>query len=103
MVITTNSLAIPQVAFKVLPKYDGSSKTPYEHYQDVYLLASSFDIINETMMTRLLSHSFEEKVIEWFRTLTPQSINSWGELCQALIKIFLFCDILQMKTFGALI
>ena len=71
-----------------MPKYDGSSKTPYEHYQDVFFLASSFDIIDEIVMNRLLSYSFEGKAAEWFRTLTPQSINSWGELCQALIKIF---------------
>jgi len=51
-------------------------------------LASRFDITDETMMTRLLSYSFEGKAVEWFRTLTPQSINSWGELCKALIKIF---------------
>lgn len=39
-------------------------------------------------MMRLLSHYFEEKVDKQFRTLTSQSINTWGELCQALIKIF---------------
>jgi len=72
---------MPQAAFKFFPKYDGSGKTPYEHFQDVSLLASRFDITNENMMTRLLSHSFECKVAEWFRTLTSQSINSWGELC----------------------
>lgn len=79
MIIAANSHAIPQAAFKVLPKYDGFDKTPYEHYQDVYFLVSSFDIIDEIMMNRLLSHSFEGKIIEWFKTLTPQSINSWGE------------------------
>jgi len=51
-------------------------------------LASSFDITDEIVMTRLLSHSFEGKVAEWFITLIPQSINSEGELCQDLIKIF---------------
>lgn len=35
---------------------------PYEHYQDVSLLASSFDINYETFMTRLLLHSFEGKI-----------------------------------------
>jgi len=89
LVVATNSPPIPQLAFKFLPKYDGSNKTPYEHCQDVSLLASSFNITDKTMMTRLLSHSFEGKVAEWFRTLTPQSINSWGKLCQDLMKIFL--------------
>jgi len=61
---------------------------PYEHYQDVYILALSFDIIDETIMTRFLLYSFKGKVVEWFITLTPQSINTWREMCQALIKRF---------------
>lgn len=88
LVVTANSPTIPQVAFKVLPKFDWYGKTPYEHYQDVYLLALSFDITDEMVMNILLSHSFEGKVVEWFQTFTPKSINTWGELCQALIKIF---------------
>jgi len=88
LVIPTNSLSIPQVSFKFFLKYDGSGKMPYEHCQDVSLLAPSFDINDETIMIRLLSHSFEGKVVEWFKTLTSQSINTWEELCQALIKIF---------------
>jgi len=71
LVVIANSPAIPQASFKVLPKDEGSSKTPYEHYQNVSFLASSFDITNEIVMTRLLSHSFEGKAVEWFRTLTP--------------------------------
>lgn len=51
-------------------------------------MASSFNIINETMMTQLLLHSFEEKVAKLFRTLAPQSITTWGELCQDFIKSF---------------
>lgn len=31
LVIIDNSPAIPQVVFKVLSKYDGFGKTPYEH------------------------------------------------------------------------
>jgi len=88
LVIGANSPVIPQATFNVFPKYDGSSKTLYEHYKYVSFLASNFDITNETMMTRLLSHSFEGKAIESFITLIAQSINSWGELCQALIKRF---------------
>lgn len=86
--VPTNSLAIPQVAFKVLLKYDGLNKMPYEHYQDVSLLASSFDINDGTIMMRLLSYSFKVKVATWFGTLTFQSINRWGELYQDLIKRF---------------
>jgi len=37
---------------------------PYEHYQYVSLLESSFDINDETIMTKFLSHSFEGKVVE---------------------------------------
>lgn len=51
-------------------------------------MASSFDINDETIMTRLLSHFFKGKIVEWFRNMTPQSINTWGELFQDLMKIF---------------
>jgi len=76
-------------------------KIPYEHFQDVSHLASSFDIMDETVMTRLLSYSFKGNVVEWFRTLTPQSINIWGKLFQDLIKTF--AEYIDDSTFLSLI
>lgn len=78
LVFPANSLDIPSIAFKVLPKYEGKGKTPYEHYQDVSHLALSFNILNESIMTCLLVHSFEGKVVEWFKNLTLQSLTTWG-------------------------
>lgn len=63
-------------------------KTPYEHYQDVSHLESGFNITDKTIMTRLLSYYFEGKVVDWFRTLNPQLVNTWGELWKYIIEIF---------------
>lgn len=52
-------------------------------------------------MTKLLSHSFEGKVEERFKTLNPQSIDTWGELFQDLIKIF--AEYYDDSTFFSLI
>lgn len=76
MVVPTNLHNIPSGAFKVLPKFEGTGKALYEHYHDVSHLASNFNITNETMMTHLLVHSFEGKVVEWFKTLAPQFITT---------------------------
>lgn len=72
LVVLIGSLNISSIAFKVLPKYEGMGIILYEHYKCVSHLALSFNIINKSMMTQLLSHSFEEKAAEWFRTLAPQ-------------------------------
>lgn len=88
LVVLTNSLVIPQAAFKFLPKYDGSGKMPYEHYQDMSLLASSFDINDETIMMRLLSYSFEGKVVKWLnhhlsihKYMGRVILGSYQEIC----------------------
>jgi len=69
LVVPTNSLAIPQVAFKLLPKYDGSTKMPYEYCQDVSILSSCFDINDETIMMRLLSHYLKERLLNGLELL----------------------------------
>jgi len=62
LVVPANSPEIPIGTFKVLPKFEGMGKTLYEHCQDISHLVLSFNIINETMMTHSLAHSFEGKV-----------------------------------------
>lgn len=83
-----NSWDIPFATFKVLPKYERMVKTLCEHYQDMSYLALSFNISNESIITHLLEYSFKGKVNKWFKILTPQSITTWGQLCQAFIKRF---------------
>lgn len=76
LVIHANSLNVPSQDMKFLPKYGIIGKINHEHYQEVAFLSTSFNIIKDSVMMRLLSFSFEGKVVEWFKNLPSTFINT---------------------------
>lgn len=73
--------AIPVSALKALPKFTrDNTKTPAEHLQDVADVCLVHGITAQNVALRLLAAYFKGKALEWYRTLTPNTIRTWDDL-----------------------
>lgn len=69
--------AIPVSAMKAIPKFTGdSSRMPVEHLQDVADVCLVQGITAQNVALRILATSLKGKALDWYRTLTPNSIRT---------------------------
>lgn len=81
LVLPTTWAQIPFVVLKVVPKFTKEcSKTAREHLQDIANICIVHSIIKHNVALRLLVVSFKGRALDWYISLTLNSICSWDQL-----------------------
>lgn len=81
--------AILVSAMKDIPKFtrDGST-TPTKHLRDVVNVCLVHEITMQNVALRLLVVSFKGKALDWYQTLSPNTIRTWDELGDSFYERF---------------